>query len=100
VNSKSSVLLSVSPFWIWPSNVCVTVTLPAKVVRAETVRLTLCCALWPSALVTPITTVPDAAAVNVPLIWPVCAFRLKPAGKPVADQTSGAAPPVAARVAE
>ena len=48
--------------------------------------------------VTVIVTVLVVAAVGVPAICPVDALRVNPAGRPVADQVYGGAPPVAARV--
>src|ERR1035437_5644098 len=40
-----------------------------------------------------------AAAVGVPLITPVLALIVSPAGRPVADPVYGVVPPLAARVA-
>ncbi len=48
--------------------------------------------------VTVIVTVLVVAVVGVPLICPVDASRVNPAGSPVADQVYGVAPPVAASV--
>lgn len=44
-------------------------------------------------------TVLTPAAVGVPLICPLDALMLKPAGSPVADHVYGVAPPLAATVA-
>ena len=48
---------------------------------------------------TVIFTVLTPVAVGVPLICPVDAFMLNPAGRPVADQVYGVAPPLALTVA-
>lgn len=49
--------------------------------------------------VTVIPTVPELAPVGVPLITPLDALMLNPAGSPVADHVYGVVPPVAATVA-
>ena len=49
--------------------------------------------------VTVIVTVLDPAVVGVPVIAPLAASMLRPAGRPVADQVYGVVPPVAATVA-
>src|SRR5436190_1351753 len=52
------------------------------------------------ASVTVTVTLPLLAAVGVPVIWPVTGSKVRPAGNPVADQTYGVVPPIAATGAE
>jgi hypothetical protein len=57
-------------------------------------------ATWLATSATCAVKIDVPAAVGVPLMTPVEAFRLRPAGKPplVIDQVFGAVPPLAARV--